>query len=380
MNRNQHILIILLVRVLTERTSNRNLSPLPLEIKEKKDINWDKIFKLSMRHEIAGVLFDGISTLPEKQRPQDEILMQWAAYVYSAERNYQMYSKRCSEVWHLLSSNISSLALMKGLLLSRHYPRPARRNIGDMDLLLTSSALPVAIDSLQEHGAVIDTQSDPKHTTAVYKSLNVELHFKSIYFYNTKTEKRFQLLETEQTASEALSNEIIEGDLSVKAFPPLFEMIYLTAHIQHHLLLEEINLRHITDWMLALKYNRTTLGIMESQLINHLDQLGLTRLWRALGYISVKYLALEVDSYAGCTHFDPKEAQRGEFLFRITLSQRIPGCRPYEPRREGESIIKKARLYGELLKRCFRLRTLIPREAIAAPVGFLVNAYRRRWN
>lgn len=380
MTDSQRLLLLLLQRSLTWQIRQNEPDPLPEKEGQSLVSLWPRIIKQADEQEVFGLAFDALESLPKEQQPEGEMLMHYAALVCSNERDFELYKKRCLEIWRLLSDKIDDIALMKGLLLARHYPIDSHREIGDMDLFINHNEINKAIDILERAGATIDRQPDNKHVACSYLDINLELHFKSIYFYNRRTEKKYRLFEAEETSREELCLEALDAGNHVLSFPPIFEMVYLTAHIQHHLLLEEIKLRHIVDWILALQHNRTALAISEIQLQRQLSRFGLTRLFRSLGYISIKYLGFEADSFAGISHLTDNDAIYGEYLLQIILNRHIPGCKPYEPRTAQESFTKKARLYGELLKRCWHLRKLIPREAWATPIGFLRHAYKRRHN
>lgn len=339
---------------------------------------WVEMLKQADHQEVLGVTFDAIENLVKEQLPPKELLLKWAASVCSIERDFLAYKQNCIQGIKTLEAEHIPFVLMKGLLLANLYPKPEHRHIGDVDLFFRPEHYSLAIDLLKKQDATIDQQPDSKHATAIYLGLNWELHYKSIYFFSKCSERYYRKCEAVETANDNLCLESIDSNNSVPSFPPIFRMLYLTAHIQHHLLLEEIKLRHIIDWMLVLQHNRTALAIGEGQLQKQLDRLGLSRLYRALGYIATQYLGMELNSYAGCSHLNRQDAMRGEYLLNAILDGHLPGCLPYQPRTSNESYKTKARLFGELLKRCLRLLKISPREALATPLGFVLNALRRR--
>lgn len=397
MTESQHLLLLLLKRSLDRQHAPAECCPLLLA-EDTQTIPWNQIIAQACNQEVSGLAFEALQTLPNEQHPDTEILMHWTAQVCADERDFKLYTERCCNIMQTMQQNGLTFILMKGLSLASLYPNPSHRPIGDLDLFLCQEQMPQAKAFLQQQGAHIDPQLDLKHVSATHMGINLELHFKSIWFYSKRSERQYRKIETEDTSSTELCTLSLErlfqptehqtlqskdSDhnntiLQPFVFPPLLEILYLTAHIQHHLLLEEIKLRHVVDWMVALHHNRTALAISEVQLMRQLNLLGLTRLFRALGYIAINYLGLSQDSYAGCTKYSKKEAKRGEYLLSIILKQHIPGCNVYEPRTPNDSFFKKARLYRELILRCYHLRTLIPRECWAAPLGFIKNAIKRR--
>lgn len=384
MTASQTLLLELIRRALTCPTRNDDEPlPLPPSIEPVSAALWRDTAVLAESMEVGGLAFDALGTLVEGQRPEGELLMRWTAAVCAGERDYRRYRERCLQTLGQLAELRLPIVLMKGLAVARHYPVPEHRPIGDVDLYVGERFLQQVTDWFVAHGAETDPLPDDKHTLLRHNGLNWEIHFRSIYFYNQRSERRYRMYEAEETAEEELISERLSDGpagttVATKLFPPVLEMLYLTAHLQHHLILEEITLRHIVDWMMVLHHNRTALGIGEIQLQRQLDRLGLTRLYRAIGYIAIHHLGFDSNSYAFLTHFSDKEKERGEYLLRIILDRHIPGCRPYCPRVKEESTMIRLKHYHQLLLRCYHLIRLTPREALSAPIGFLVHAWRRR--
>jgi len=382
MTQSQQLLLLLLERALQQHHDNSNQDPLPLAADTPLSKLWTNAIAHAEYQQVSGVAFDALPLLPKQQQPDKETTLQWTVHVCSNERNFYLYTQQCLEGLKELNRLECTIVLMKGLLLAQLYPKPEHRPIGDVDLYIEQSQLPLITKYLKEQGAHVDEQFDAKHVAATFRGLYWEFHFKSIFFFYRQTDKRYQQIEKELTLPEALCTETIcvcpSGEnATVQAFPPLLEILYLTAHIQHHLLLEEIYLRHVVDWMLALHHNRTALAIAESHLIRHLQQLKLYRLYRALGYIGVTYLGFENDSYAGLSGLAKADKCHGEYLLKIILQRHVPGCKPYQAHTPDESWATKTHLYIQLVLRCFHLLQLIPQEALAAPIGYLVNTFYR---
>lgn len=338
---------------------------------------WLKLISLAERMEIDGLIYDAVLTLPREQQPDTEVMMRWTANVQSIERDRLLYRQRLDTAMRQMEKEGLSPTMLKGEVISRYYPNPLRRPVGDVDLYVPLDQQRRYVQCFKNLGGRIDEGYDAKHLSVECLDLNWELHFKSTFFYHRGIDRRYYLLEGEETTEDALCHENIEGH-TVKVFPPLLNQVYLTAHLQHHLLMERVTLRQVIDWMLSLHHERIALGIAEIALVRTLRQLGLYRLYRALGYIAGQYLGFHIDDYAGLSNLTPAECKRGEKLAGIILRGHIKGCKPYIPHLPTDNFLRRLQHYIELCKRSFALLDLCPQESLAAPFGFIRYSIKRR--
>ncbi len=372
----QSILLDLLAHVLNRRSDTTETDELP-HLGHPDRLQWLELISLAEKMEVNGLLYDAVSTISQDQRPDAEVMMRWTADIVSMERDNLSYRAGLYPILEKLGPGNPYPIVMKGIVLGSLYPNPKHRTVGDVDLFVPLDHQPKCLKLFQDEGAEIDPVCDLKHTALKCNGLNWELHFHCLHFYSRRTEKRFLLMEAEETAPDTVCHETVDGhDISV--FPPLFRLVYLTAHLQHHLLMERITLRQVVEWMLALHHERTPLGIKEVAFIRQLKQLGLFRLYRALGYIAVTHLGLTANSYAGLSDLTKKDARHGDYLLQVILDGHIPGGRQYKPRLTTDDWRARLEHNTELVKRCIALRSICPEECLATPFGFAIQAIRRR--
>lgn len=338
---------------------------------------WLSLITLAERNEVSGLLYDSVLTLPQEQQPDFEVMMRWTASIQSLERDNLLYRKHLGQVFELFERQMLSPILMKGLTLSELYPNPLHRPVGDVDLYVPIDQLNLVVQYLQSMGGEVETQFDTKHHAARCNGLNWELHFRTHSFYSSTLDRRYRLFELEETSPENLLHIQI-GEHHILHFPPLLNIIYLTAHFEHHLLMERITIRQVIDWSLTLHHERTALGIAETNLVRILQQLGLYRLYRALGYIAIHHLGYSATGYAGLTRLTAADARRANIILYALLKGHIHGCRPYQPHLVNDNYLTRLLHYLELCKRCVVLFRLFPKEAFFTPFGFLRNAITRR--
>lgn len=338
--------------------------------------NWPELLAMAEEQGVLGVIYDVLPSLVEEQRPPVSLLMPLSARVLRMEQANQLYRQQMYPVLRRIYEQGIPAVLFKGAALASLYRQPLHRPVGDVDLLVSFDQMNRTLDVMKEFGLKLDDQYDPKHWTAQCAGLNWELHFRSMALFSRKLDRRYRILEAEETMPDMLLHETIDGE-RVTLFSPLFGIIHLTAHIQHHLLVEQLTLRQVIDWMLYLHHERTALAIAEGTLERMLRRLGLYRLYRALGAVAVTWLGANADSYAGISHLSPRELRRGQYLLDIVIRGHLPFCAPSQQHVPGESKWSKLRQYLQLCKRSLLLCRLFPREALATPWGYLRQSWRR---
>lgn len=341
------------------------------------DAAWRQVAELAERNEVSGLVYDAILTLPPQQQPDKELLLRWAARVQSIERDNCLFRQRFGEALSEFEAHGLDPIVFKGLTLSDLYPNPLHRPVGDIDLFVPLDMQHRYLQCLGQPETDRQHDFDAKHLTLQHLGLNWELHFRSTYFYSQITDRRYHLLEREETVPDCLFHFDIDNH-RVQVFPPRLHMVYLTAHFQHHLLVERVSLRQVVDWMLALHHDRTALAISEVLFVRTLQRLSLYRLYRALGYIATHYMGFNASGYAGLSNLTAADAQRGELLLRVLLDGHVPGCEPYRALQPSDGFWTRTRHFFQLCRRCYVLFPLGRREAFATPFGYLRFAMKRR--
>lgn len=341
--------------------------------------SWLSVITMAEKNDISGLLYDAALSLPREQQPDREVMLRWMASIQSMERDNLLYRDKLIQGLTMLESCHLQPTILKGITIGELYPNPTHRPIGDVDIFVPIDEQIQYTECIKSMNGTIDNVFDLKHTSAQWNGLNWELHFRTMRFYNCQTESRYHLFEKEETSAENLCHQTIHGH-TIQVLPPLFRIIYLTAHFQHHLLMERVSLRQVIDWMLVLHHERSALAISEQAMIRMLKQLGLYRLFRAMGYIAIHKIGYSSTGYAGLTDLSRRDAARGRYLLNILLRGHIPGCRPFQPHLVEDSFLARARHFWELCKRCIALYRLCPNEAAATPIGFIYYAIRRRLN
>ncbi len=338
---------------------------------------WENLLQLSVSHGVSAIVHDAFSSSSPDSAPQQKLLMKWTGITIRQEQLSLSLSRALTEMHHRLLAKGIDNTPFKGAALAACYPRPLHRQYGDIDLYIKSAHRKEVAALITADGGAQEKELAILHDTYKYKEILWEFHFRTLYLASCRNRKTLQKMEERYCRKTQLSSFTLEGE-TLPSFPPIFNIIYLTGHIGRHLLAEQIHLRQICDWAVVLHHERTALGIGEQTLLEYLDDLGMTRLYRALGHIAVHYFGFDAASHAGLDHLSEKDARRGDFILQSILDGHFPHCKPYQAHSPKESFMTKVKAFWQLVRRCRAMRDIYPRESFFTPFAALKNAILRR--
>jgi len=214
--------------------------------------DWEELERLSFRQGLAYVATDGLlgamkddpALIRGKGR---NVILEWLQNTGRAEEQYARHREVISELCRVLKDHgIERTLLLKGLGLSRYYPVPNHRPVGDFDIY-TYGRSREADGVFREMGCKGESDFNQKHSHFEYKGITVENHH--------------HYLDRGRTRNEAEVNDYImalPGDLLTEwgyyVPSPEKHFWFLVCHMQSHFVSpESVTLRHLLDWALFLK-------------------------------------------------------------------------------------------------------------------------------
>lgn len=265
------------------------------------EVDWDKVFELSLQQGVVAVVLSGINTcrnhattdLFALDTPEwEDLKYKWMGYGMCYEKDNAQQKRRIGELAHLFSSNGFKMLLLKGYGLSLYYPYPAFRPKGDIDIYMLggSEALSKKVDSIvsKQLGLPVTKSKLGHHSHYTYDGTLVENHYElsNTYFKG----KRSIYLEN---ALKKLAEE------SPKKYGPCylpsatFNAVFLIWHLSTHFCSENIRMRQICDWMLFLKHEHDNIDWPCVEEI--WKQSGLWTMASIVSGIAIKYLGMPSD-------------------------------------------------------------------------------------
>jgi len=283
--RHQQILFALLKLALWNKVPDKAL------FENVNETEWDKVYHLSVSHEISAIVLDGIILLPKELQPSRTIKLRWILNVEKIENGYEKKLSVANEIAAIFSENNIQMMIFKGIGLAQFYPVPKHREFIDIDFYLFGK---------QEEGDRLLLQSDAveteynidKHSVLHYKNVSLENHS---YFLAESTFNNIHSLE------EILQRMLANGKFSSNSlvnkalFPPSdFNILFILCHSFGHYFIDRLFLKHLCDWAVFLKANKGNIDFTAYRKI--ITECNFTKFSDAFTALAIQYLELDPES------------------------------------------------------------------------------------
>ena len=208
---------------------------------------WQRCYDMALQQDVLAMTFPVMTSLPKEMRPSFVLWSKWMAYAQSIAEQSQYKRQLVEKMGSWLAEDGLTTTLIKGFSLSVLYPNPELREFSDIDIF-SGEDYDAVNACFAKHGVKVDSV-DGHHAYLKVDGISVEHHFA---FHNTKEKCGLE-------CPEAALQELAVKDLqptSIKGicFPcPVFTALFVGWHAYEHFLQEKIQLRHVIDWVLALR-------------------------------------------------------------------------------------------------------------------------------
>lgn len=216
--------------------NNKHLSSVP------SVAEWSALLEESQRQAITGIMLGGIEKLTAEQLPLPRsVLLQWIGLSQMVEGNCLLHRERAAEMTRIFQSAGLRSCVLKGVATALFYPKPLRRQCGDIDLLVSGRRKDV-IAYLKNHCIV---RAIRWHHADVhfFDDVTTEIHFIPSWLYNPFFNKRLQ----RWFAIKGLPC-VRESEYGFNVPSVEFEAVYSLMHSFHHLMECGIGFRHVIDY------------------------------------------------------------------------------------------------------------------------------------
>lgn len=208
---------------------------------------WHRCFNMALLQNVLAMTFPAMSSLPKEMRPSFTLWSKWMAYAQSVAEQSQYKRQVVEKIGSWLAEEGLSTTILKGFSLSALYPNPNLREISDIDIYSGKNYNAVNA-CFAKHGVKVDSV-DGHHAYLKVDGISVEHHFA---FSNTKVKDG--LVGPEEVLQRLAVKSPQPTSIPVINYPnPVFTALFVGWHAYEHFLQEKIELRHVIDWVLALK-------------------------------------------------------------------------------------------------------------------------------
>ena len=335
-------------------------------------VNWQGIFELAQKQSVTGVVFDALKYLPAEFQLPKALYLQWCGLVAKIEANNEQMNKVVRVLNEALREDEISPILLKGQGVARYYRNPLRRISGDIDIYISPEEFDRAQLCLRDKGAELLAYQAEKHAEYRFQGEALELHHVMNRFKNPWVDARFRKEVARICAEDASWTNI--GGHHVRVLPAEFELCYLLAHIQHHLLSEGIGLRQLCDWALLVgkqnpRHDTELHAALDVVRVGpYLRLFGLERIYGAVAFIAVRDLGLP----EGCLPLPlrPRDSKNGANVWEVVWEGGNFGhFHPDSLRPSRKGVWGQLDSFLRVCRSCIRLFHLSPGEAAWVPLG-----------
>lgn len=324
------------------------------------NIDWLRIFELSVEQTVTGTIADAFTKLREDAKPTKKIMLQWIVRVANIEQT----NKKQNESLEKLINEIKQLGaqpiLIKGQGFALNYPKPLHRQCGDIDIFFKTKeecnkAIAWAHKIDPEAKESFENKRERKHYTFIYKNSIVEIHNFLCLFENKRLQGLLQTIIKEELNKEENSVIYINGS-ECFILPPTLSVLHQIIHISRHLLEAGIGMRQICD--LATYLEKYCDSINRESLQTYIINLELENIAEAIGFIIHKYLGLSITKVP----FKIKE-DNADFILNEIFEGGNFGTNRTQYRDTKFNIIRKIKSIVYFYHRCYKYRHLLPSES-----------------
>ena len=214
--------------------------------------DWDNLMDVSKSQNIIAWIWDGICKLPKEQQPPRNQRVSWGLSAELTWKGYNRQEEVLSELTQVCKQEGIQILLMKGIELSKLYPKPQSRPSSDIDIYL--------FDDYEKGNQLFGdglNNFNHKHTSFDYHGVHIENHLTPI-----DTDSFYQKRVEDYLESEMHSLCMTEAGYLI--FTPLPYLVYLTTHAIRHFEMDDmIPIRIFLDIAFFIREHQSEIDMNE---------------------------------------------------------------------------------------------------------------------
>ena len=255
-------------------------------LEEKKlsldeNINYEKLFSLSLSHNLSALVYCVINTSENKEVVPEETFAKFQNTFFEAVMRYEAQSGLIKEIDALLTKNKIRHVFFKGAWIRDYYPVPEVRVMGDIDLLFSVNDRDSVRDIFVKNGFKLVNSNGPvfDYEKDGYK---IEAHTK---LFGAK----IGTADVEKVSDRAF--DYTEFDNYRGKFDVNFHFAYLIAHLAHHFWFYGAGIRLVYDLAVVQK----NFKLDYEKVFSLLDEMGLERFGKVILSVCKKWFGTGED-------------------------------------------------------------------------------------
>lgn len=203
--------------------------------KGEKRLDWQHIYNLAEKHNVTAIIAYEIKRLPDDCRPVGTIGAWFNEGFENTIHSYRAKLQSLARLISVLSENRISHGLFKGVVLRNYYPFPELRVGSDADVLIKPADYINALEVLKKNG--FEEKRIENNVAELWLDRGVfEIHTE-LESINIQSKIYFA----------TPFDDISDSSGYTYKLKPLYHLLYLAAHIAHHLQTGGASIRMVMD-------------------------------------------------------------------------------------------------------------------------------------
>ncbi|MBQ3504160.1 MAG: nucleotidyltransferase family protein [Oscillospiraceae bacterium] len=274
-----------------------------------ENVDWEAAGKFAKEQDVVSFLYDGAAAA--NAPVPGALLQKWrSGMLQGVVRNERLLRAQDELLGWLRAENIP-VVVLKGSSVSRYYPQPDLRILGDIDILVAQPDVDRVKRILEQHGYRFCEHDHNFHLSFSRPDAYVELHYNVTKLPDS---------DGGRAAGEVIDTflqDIEEGTLHDYVFPVLSQpnqALMLLLHMIRHMFSSGIGLRQLCDW--AVYMAEADLARFEGETLPVLERCGLRNYAAAATAACIRYLGLSEKGMDWCSTV---EEETGELFLSDIL-------------------------------------------------------------
>lgn len=263
--------------------------PISVSPLDASSVRWREVMKIASRQGVLVLCMDGVERLPADFRPPMNLLLQW---VGQTARYESLYGEHLDIISHLASFYRSigvRMMLLKGYGLSRYWPKPDHRPIGDIDIYLFGQ-WKNADKALAEKFGIAVSNEHHHHSVFTFEGTMVENHYD---FINVHSHRSNRAIEATFKRLAEMGGE--EDPLIPNLCYPqdILNMLFVARHNAVHFAAEHLTLRQLLDWAFLARHVASVPSFDYAAFWREVEATGMLPFVRCMNAVCVQHLGFD---------------------------------------------------------------------------------------
>lgn len=209
-------------------------------------VPWLTLLRMAERQMLAGVVFEGIRSLPTELAPPKDVLMRWLLKSEKIHKMNEVMDVRSVEAEKHFHDKGFPCCILKGQGLARLYAKPTSRTPGDIDIWVHGDRQRL----IHMAQTLKDTVEPTYHHIdyALFDDTEMELHYTPTWMYSPWGNRRLQRFFREEARWDVMAPG---GDFHVPSLR--LNLVFVLVHIYRHFFTEGVGMRQLLDYYCVLR-------------------------------------------------------------------------------------------------------------------------------